>query len=173
MCLSHRACQHQHEHDHFLDHIKHVMKERAESGSQHCSLGKPSLKEMSCMSHEHEENFLLDQKQAWLKQHDRCCDHEDNGSCCSDDNHCDGLSGGHCNGHEDLEARHFHPCHDLECNMKSLGGDDCDAECQSCVDQCESCQLDVSFGNIVQNAECDDCEVESDNRPKCCHVQPT
>lgn len=82
---------------------------------------------MSLGSIGQEENFLLDQKQEWLKQDDRCCDHVDNGSCCSDLDHCDGLSGGHCNGHEDLSPKHRHPCHDDNC-MKSLNSN-CMEEC--------------------------------------------
>lgn len=38
--------------------------------------------------------------------------------------------------------------------MTSL--DNCQEECQSCVDECEDCQLDVSFGMIIQKSDKDE-----------------
>ena len=57
--------------------------------------------------------------------------------------HCDGLSGGNCDGHDDFVHKHFHPCHKSDCQMKSLE-DQCMEQCQSCIDDCVSCQVDVS-----------------------------
>lgn len=130
-CLSDRVCQHRHKHDHFLDHLKHVMKEKQDSGSYGREPG--SFKAMSIESICQDCNFLVDHKQEWLNKNDRCCDHLDKGYCCSDLDHCDGLSGGHCNGHSDFEAKHRHPCHNAECDLKSLNND-CMEECQSCVE---------------------------------------
>ena len=69
--------------------------------------------------------------------------HPGNGSCCSDFNHCDGRSDGHCNGHEEMDGKK-HPCHDFECHMESLNCSCHHEECLSCVEKCESCQYDKS-----------------------------
>ena len=96
----------------------------------------------------------------------RCWDHDEKGDCCSDDDHCDGLDNGHCNGHFDVDTvPHKHPCHKKQCNsiqsMKSLSQaskiddlqgvcqgafEDCYNECQSCVEDCDECALKLSFG---------------------------
>ena len=92
-----------------------------------------------------------------------------NSSFHSDVNHCDGLDvGGHCNGHQEVKP-HRHPCHkkrlhrhchsdhSMHSLMQSgsihyLGGSGdlmdeyCSEQCQSCIDNCEECALDVSFG---------------------------
>ena len=71
-CFSDKVCKHRHEHDHFLDHIKHVLKEKEkkeDSGSYGRnnfnqgagSLGHYSHKEMSIDSIK-DVNFLVDQK---------------------------------------------------------------------------------------------------------------
>ena len=122
-----------------------------------------------------EKGFLKNQKYQWEKNNETlnpCCDHEDNGDCCSDIDHCDGLDSGHCNGHIEVEeVSHKHPCHKKNFDhnrrhsiksMKSLsevgrnpflqsldmdGLKSCNDECQSCIDDCDSCVLKLSFGD--------------------------
>ena len=101
-CVSAMLCRHQHKHDHFKDHIKHVLKDRFETNvdGRLNQSHNHALASLSAISREEEMNFLLEQKKEWLKKPDQCAEHAENGSCCSDFEHCDGVSGGHCNGHE-------------------------------------------------------------------------
>ena len=70
-------------------------------------------------------------------------------SCCSNLDHCDGRSDGHCNGHEAKKGIK-HPCHNFDCNMKYLSDEECDDECQSCIERCESCQNENTNGKVVK-----------------------
>lgn len=86
-CVMMKRCLHQHAHMH--EHHSHHHSARKWQEVEH------SVKMLSA------KDFLRNQ--------DEC--HHENGSCCSDFDHCDGLEGGHCNGHDDFE-QHRHPCHD-------------------------------------------------------------
>ena len=63
-----------------------------------------------------------------------------NGSCCSDEDHCDGVDGGHCNGHSIVIKKPKHPCHKCDRDMG-----ECEHSCQSCKDECDTCKLSLSF----------------------------
>ena len=55
------------------------------------------------------------QRKKWAQLHPqmpRCWDQAVDVDCCSDNDHCDGLDDGHCNGHFDVDTvPHRHPCH--------------------------------------------------------------
>ena len=69
-------------------------------------------------------DFLKNQEQIFKDGVD-CCDHSARGSCCSDENHCDGMEEGHCNGHE------------VPVNYSNATGKE--------KQDCETCQLSFSF----------------------------
>ena len=69
----------------------------------------PQHSQKSAIGQENEADFLCDPMKCFLCDPMKC-KHK----------HCDGLSGGHCDGHEDFEQKHFHPCHNSDCEMKSL-----------------------------------------------------
>ena len=135
-------CQHQHNHEHFGQHLEHILLDdqttfqkncgnsQHNHGSrvkddfhllQHLKSGNIASLEKCCKL---DANFMENQKKKWAQLNagkPQCWDLEDDGDCCSDMDHCDGLDDGHCNGHFEVdEASHRHPCHkknfDHKCN---------------------------------------------------------
>ena len=125
-CHSIKICQHRHPYTPHVDKF-----EMLSDLSQKADMLEFGHNRHLC--HEYGAEFLRDPKK---------CNHT----------HCDGISGGHCDGHEDFHRKHFHPCHHIDCDMKSLDHNKCMKECQSCIDDCDSCQIDVSFVNTTKKA---------------------